>query len=94
MLQHRSPYARKMTLFAKKVEIFLWQIVTVISIRSVMTHIIFPWIYAAYMAETIISGNRSKIIPRNRVFGMIARDDSNQSRRCLEAWHIDMTYLS
>lgn len=51
MLQRCSLCTRGMTSFAKKVDIYLWQIATVISIRSMMTHI-----------NMSISGNDSRMV--------------------------------
>ena len=49
---------RGMTSFVKKVEVFLWQMATVISIQSTVNHINIPCFYRQRlcMAITIISG--------------------------------------
>jgi hypothetical protein len=55
---------------ANKVDLFLWQIITVIFIQSMITHIYMSRFQATSLAMAIASGNDSSVFPRNHVFGV------------------------
>ena len=76
-----------MTSFANQMQIFLWQIATVIPIKGTRTSIDMPGFQTKSLTITIVCGNDSRIAWEDS--RIITTNNRYGQRLCLEAWHIN-----